>query len=225
MNCQREIPLDLLSEEEAWMFFKEHSGIGDNSPSELLKVASNVALECKGLPIAIEAVGSSLKKKPIEVWKAALYSLKHSKPMDVEDGVRDAFSCIELSYNHLRSKRDELMFLMCSMFPEDHEIFVEDLIRYGVGLGICGKVESVDMARNQLRASINKLLDSCLLMHSAKNQVKMHDMVRDTALWIASRSANKKILVNLDKDLNTLVENGDINDSFAVSSWNKKTNR
>ncbi|MED6166901.1 hypothetical protein PIB30_113884, partial [Stylosanthes scabra] len=25
--------------------------------------------------------------------------------------------------------------------------------------------------------------------------------------------------------LNTLVENGDINDSFAVSSWNKKTNR
>ncbi|MED6216200.1 hypothetical protein PIB30_005079 [Stylosanthes scabra] len=152
MNCQREIPLDLLSEEEAWMFFKEHSGIGDNSPSELLKVASNVAMECKSLPIEIEAVGSSLKKKPIEVWKSALYSLKHSKPMDVEDGVRDAFSCIELSYNHLRSKRDELMFLMCSLFPEDHEIFVEDLIRYGVGLGICGKVESIDMARNQLGA-------------------------------------------------------------------------
>ncbi|MED6198725.1 hypothetical protein PIB30_069280 [Stylosanthes scabra] len=227
MNCQREVPLDLLSEEEAWMFFEEHAGIGDYSPSELLKVASNVALECKGLPIAIEAVGSSLKRKPIEAWKAALYSLKHSKPMDVEDGVRDAFSCIELSYNHLRSKRDELMFLMCSLFPEDHEIFVEDLIRCGVGLGICGKVESIDMARNQLRASINKLLDSCLLMHSDKNtdHVKMHDMVRDTALWIASRSANEKILVNLDKDLNTLVENGDINDSFAVSSWNKKTNR
>ncbi|XP_057724243.1 probable disease resistance protein At4g27220 [Arachis stenosperma] len=236
MNCQREIPLHLLSEEEAWMFFKEYSGIGDNSPSELLKVASNVAVECKGLPIAIEAVGSSLKKKPIEVWKAALYCLKQSKPMDVEDGVRDAFSCIELSYNHLRTKRDKLMFLMCSMFPEDHEIFVEDLIRYGVGLGICGEVESIDTARNQLRASINKLINSCLLMHSDKNKehfsnvnradhVKMHDMVRDTALWIASRSENKKILVNLVKDLNTLVENGDINDYFAVSSWNKKTNR
>ncbi|KAL4298755.1 putative disease resistance protein At4g10780 [Arachis hypogaea] len=67
MNCQREIPLHLLSEEEAWIFFKEYSGIGDNSPSEVLKVASNVAMECKGLPIAIEAVGSSMKKKPIEV--------------------------------------------------------------------------------------------------------------------------------------------------------------
>ncbi|XLR29562.1 hypothetical protein HN51_049448 [Arachis hypogaea] len=156
--------------------------------------------------------------------------------MDVEDGVRDAFSCIELSYNHLRSKRDELMFLMWSMFPEDHEFFVEDLIRYGVGLGICGEVESIDTARNQLRASINKLINSCLLMHSDKNKehfsnvnradhVKMHDMVRDTALWIASRSENKKILVNLVNDLNTLVENGDINDYFAVSSWNKKMNR
>ena len=236
MNCQREIPLHLLSEKEAWILFQKHSGIGDNSPSNLLNVAVDVAIECKGLPIAIEAVGSSLKRKLIEEWKAALDSLRHSKPVDVEEGVRDAFSCIELSYNHLKSKRAEFMFLMCSMFPEDHEIFVEDLIRYGVGLGVCGEVESIDSARNQLRASINKLVDSCLLMHSDKNKdhfsdvhrtdhVKMHDMVRDVALWIASRSGDRNILVNLAKDLNTLAENGDINVYFAVSSWYKKTDQ
>lgn len=236
MDCQKEIPLHLLSEEEAWVLFKKHSGIGDKPLSNLFNVARQVAVECKGLPIAIEAVGSSLKRKPIEEWKAALDRLRHSKPIDVEEGVRDAFSCIELSYNHLKSKGAKLMFLMCSMFPEDHEIFIEDLISYGVGLGVCGEVESFDSARSQLRASINKLVDSCLLMHSEKNKdffsvvhrtdhVKMHDMVRDVALWIASRSVDRNILVNLAKDLNTLAENGDINDYFAVSSWHKKTDR
>ncbi|CAL0307409.1 unnamed protein product [Lupinus luteus] len=236
MNCQREIPLLLLSEDEAWMLLKKHSGIDDKSLSNLSIVARQVAIECKGLPIAIEALGSSLKRKSIEEWKAALDSLRHSKPIDVEEGVRDAFSCIELSYNHLKSKGDKLMFLLCSMFPEDHEIFIEDLISYGVGLGVCGEVESFDSARSKLRVSINKLVDSSLLMHSEKNKdhfavahrtdhVKMHDMVRDVALWIASRSIDHNILVNLAKDLNTLAENGGINNYFAVSSWHNRTDR
>ncbi|KAK7300097.1 hypothetical protein RJT34_10930 [Clitoria ternatea] len=57
------------------------------SPSGLLRVAREVAIECKGLPGKIKDVGSSLKTKPIEEWEASLDSLRHStaRYQDVSD--------------------------------------------------------------------------------------------------------------------------------------------
>lgn len=78
MDCQKEIPLGPLSKEEAWTLLKKHSGIDDESSSEILNVAQEVAFECEGLPGTIKDVGSSLKSKPVEEWKASLESLRHS---------------------------------------------------------------------------------------------------------------------------------------------------
>ncbi|XP_027368580.1 uncharacterized protein LOC113874559 [Abrus precatorius] len=84
MECQREIPLDPLSQEEAWELFKKHSGIDEenedetSSESNLLKLAREVAAECEGLPGKIKEVGSSLKRKPIEEWEASLDSMRYS---------------------------------------------------------------------------------------------------------------------------------------------------
>ncbi|CAJ2633913.1 unnamed protein product [Trifolium pratense] len=72
MYCQCDIQLDPLSTEESWTLFQKHSGIDD------VDVAREVAFECEGLPGKIKDVGSSLKSKPIEEWKATLDSLKHS---------------------------------------------------------------------------------------------------------------------------------------------------
>ncbi|XP_057441228.1 disease resistance protein UNI-like [Lotus japonicus] len=79
MDCQLEIPLHPLSKEEAWMLLKYHSGINEDSSYDLLNLAQEVAFECEGLPGIIKKVGSSLKNDPIEVWKASLEKLKHSK--------------------------------------------------------------------------------------------------------------------------------------------------
>ncbi|WJX64689.1 hypothetical protein P8452_49437 [Trifolium repens] len=78
MDCQREIPLGPLSKGEAWTLLKKHSGIDDESSSDILNVAHQVAYECEGLPGTIKEVGSSLKSKPIEEWKESLDSLRHS---------------------------------------------------------------------------------------------------------------------------------------------------
>ncbi|AET00464.2 disease resistance protein (TIR-NBS-LRR class), putative [Medicago truncatula] len=78
MNCQEEIPLCPLSIEEAWTLFKKHSGIDDESSTDLLNVAYEVAIECQGLPGTIKDVGSSLRSKPIEEWKTSLDGLRHS---------------------------------------------------------------------------------------------------------------------------------------------------
>ncbi|XP_004517051.1 probable disease resistance protein At1g52660 [Cicer arietinum] len=81
MYCQKDIRLGPLSSEEAWTLFKKHSSIDDeeySSSFDLLNVAREVAIECEGLPGIIKDVGSSLRSKPIEEWKASLDSMRHS---------------------------------------------------------------------------------------------------------------------------------------------------
>ncbi|GAU44438.1 hypothetical protein TSUD_129320 [Trifolium subterraneum] len=70
--------------------------------------------------------------------------------------------------------------------------------------------------RSSIGAVVKDLLDSCLL---TRGSVKMHTMVRDAALWIANRSDDCKMLVNVDKPLSTVAEDNNIRDCFALSSW------
>ncbi|KAI4332241.1 hypothetical protein L6164_017165 [Bauhinia variegata] len=217
MDCQKKIQLDLLSENEAWDLFKKHAHLDNQSSLSLLSsVAQDIARECKGLPIAIQAIGRSLKGQSIHEWKIALEKLRSSKPVDVEDGQGDVFSCLKLSYDYLKDET-KLLFLICCIFPEDYCISNEVLIRCGVGLGVYGEYQSFDLARSQIMVGINKLVDSCLLMHWGKGRtLKMHDLIRNLGLWIASKEG-RTIMVNLSNDLNSLIGDGVINDQFAVS--------
>ncbi|XP_028780189.1 uncharacterized protein LOC114736226 [Neltuma alba] len=124
--------------------------------------------------------------------KVVLCRLRNAKPNNIDKGVREAFACLELSYDFLATPEAQRLLLICAMFPEDHDIVVEDLFRYGVGLGLCKDVDSFETARSQVRAAVNYLIDSSLLMHSslkfnvdAPEYVKLHDMVLDVTLWIA----------------------------------------
>ncbi|XP_028757998.1 probable disease resistance protein At4g27220 [Neltuma alba] len=216
MNCDRKIPLELLSNEESWTLFQKHARTIDES---LSSVAQGIVRECKGLPIAIQAVGASLKGKSVAEWKEALKRLTNSKPMDVEEGVRDAFSCLRLSYDYLRNNEAKSLFLKCCMYPEDTYISIENLFRIMMGLGMCEELDSLEEARNKVDACVNILVNSCLLMHYEEygGRLRMHDVVRDVALWI-SRQENRNIVVNLEKDMK-MATNGSIKDCYAFTFW------
>jgi DNA replication protein DnaC len=77
MNCQRKIQLDPVSTEEACNLLKVYSAIHHEENSELLNVAREVAIECEGLPKNIIKVGTSLRSKPMEEWKASLENLRN----------------------------------------------------------------------------------------------------------------------------------------------------
>ncbi|KAI4332240.1 hypothetical protein L6164_017164 [Bauhinia variegata] len=226
MDCQKKIQLDLLNEDEAWALFKRHAEPDNQSSFSLSSVAQDIARECKGLPVAIQAVGRSLKGQSIHEWKIALEKLRSSKPVDVEDGQGDVFSCLKLSYDYLKDE-NKLLFLICCIFPEDYDISNEDLIRCVVGLGVYGEYQSFDLVRSQIMVGINKLVESCLLMRCERwcgRILKMHDLVRDLGLWIASKEGST-IMVNLSNDLNSLIGDEVINDQFAWSSWYRRTNQ
>ncbi|XP_054817649.1 probable disease resistance protein At4g27220 [Prosopis cineraria] len=219
IDCQKIVPLDLLIEDEAWALFQTHTRLDG-----VREVAQEVAVECKGLPIVIVVIRKCLKGKGLDEVSVVLHKLRHSKPIDVDKTGSDAFTCLNLSYDYLRSAEVKLLFLMCVMFPEDHEIFIKDLFRYGVGLSLCKDANSFEIARSQVVIVINVLIDSSLMMYSlnfmSEKCVKMHDMVRDTALWIASKE-NYTIMANFAKEFNEFLEDEVVKDYCAISSWNK----
>ncbi|ESW25042.1 hypothetical protein PHAVU_003G002600 [Phaseolus vulgaris] len=200
MDCQRKIYLPILTDEEAWTLFQNKALISKNTPDTLKNLGRLISNECKGLPVAIAAVASSLKGKVETIWNVALNKLRSSKPINIERGLIDPYKCLQLSYDNLDTKEAKSLFLFCSVFPEDSEIPIEVLTRYAIGLGVVGEAHSYEEARSEVVAAKIKLVSSCLLLDEEDEYVKMHDIVRDVAHLIAKKE-NKIIKCEEEKDV------------------------
>ncbi|XP_061987613.1 disease resistance protein At4g27190-like [Populus nigra] len=188
MECQQTVLLRILSEDEAMVLFRINAGLRDGD-STLNTVAREVARECQGLPIALVTVGRALRGKSEVEWEVAFRQLKNSQFPDMEhiDEQRTAYACLKLSYDYLKSKETKLCFLICCLFPEDYKIPIEDLTRYAVGYELHQDVESIGDAKKGVYVEIKKLKDCCMLLDTENDEhVKMHDLVRDVAIRIAS---------------------------------------
>ncbi|KAB2077019.1 hypothetical protein ES319_A06G075700v1 [Gossypium barbadense] len=159
MECQVTIQIDVLDDDEAWALFKMNANLDENVSRNIIEEAEKIVKECNGLPVAIVTLGR--KKK-------------------------NAYMCIKMSYEYLKKEVTKRCFLLCALYPEDHSIDVEDLVRYALALELYGKVDSVEEVRVQVLEAIDYLKDSCLLLKDTW-YIKLHDLVRDVALWIASR--------------------------------------
>ncbi|KAK7860477.1 probable disease resistance protein At4g27220 [Quercus suber] len=191
MRCQSKIPLNFLVEEESLALMKK-TAIVDDCPG-LNDVVLEVVKECKGLPIAIITVGKALTGKSLNDWNVAMHQLRKSRLVDIEgvDEDKNAYACLKWSFDQLKRKT-KLCFLLCSLFPEDYNIAIEELTRYVMGLEEDEDFHLLEDARCQVRAAINSLKDSSLLLEGySKEFVKMHDMVRDIGLWITSKGENE----------------------------------
>ncbi|XP_054802692.1 probable disease resistance protein At5g63020 isoform X2 [Prosopis cineraria] len=226
MDCQSITELPLLIEEEAWSLFKMHANITNELNDEFDGIGREIVDECKGLPIAIVTVGSMLKgRRTFRVWKSTLGWLQHPASLDIEEDLRSLYAVLKISYDYLPSQLAKSIFLLCSMFPEDHEIHVEDLIRFGKGtLELDECIYTMEDARNEILATIEKLLDSCLLMPTNEQAcVKLHDVVRDIALWIAKKEY-QAILVDRNTVSSMLDKYQSLKDTKALSLWNLDEN-
>ncbi|PHU06060.1 hypothetical protein BC332_26882 [Capsicum chinense] len=165
---------------------RDVSGNSVDDPS-LLHIAKDVAEECKGLPLAIVTVAGALKRKTKPSWEDVLKQLQKSAPRNIPGVLTNVYQPLKVSYNHLESDEARYVFLLCSLFEEDDDILIEELLRYGMGLGIFSEIENLEHARNRICLLLETVKDSFLLYQdSLKDCVKMHDVVRDVAIYIAS---------------------------------------
>ncbi|XP_028788259.1 probable disease resistance protein At1g61300 [Neltuma alba] len=211
MGCHETIELKVLNDEDAVNLFLSYADESIDGASNGLKDAAlGIVKECGSLPVAIVAVASALKSRPLQEWQDSLKRLQnHEGIHDVPEDLKQAYNSLRLSYDNLRNEKAQKLFLLCSLFPEDYEIPIELLTRIAIGVGLCGEANIYSIARSHFTPIKNELLDSCLLLKVENECVKMHDLVREVALWIG----NKQIQAGINSN-STLIEN------IQYSSWN-----
>lgn len=185
-----------LPKNESWKLFKTNADINDNVDPEIKELAEKVCKKCAGLPLAISVVAKSLKGEYApSMWRQTLKFLQEGDPEGVPDFLENVYSLLKLSYDRL--PRDDLKkgFLLCSLFPEDGKIKLSDLIWYGIGAGIIAKKCQGKGTDDAYRNIFIQLKRSGLLQDVAEefeenqkeNSARMHDVVRDLAIYIAEK--------------------------------------
>ncbi|KAG8479960.1 hypothetical protein CXB51_024974 [Gossypium anomalum] len=191
MDAQKHFSIRLLNEKEAWDLFKKKAGDCVES-CDLKPTAMEVAKKCAGLPIAIATVAGALRNKRLFEWKNALQELERHSSSNFT-GITNVRKLIELSFNYLESEEVKLTFLLCCVMG--HNGLVEDLVRYTVGLGLFGDVNTVEDARNTVLTVVANLKASSLLLDGYNDKhFDIHDVVSDAALVIASRDHRMLVL-------------------------------
>lgn len=100
--------------------------------------------------------------------------------------MEDVFTLLRFSYDNLDTELLRSCMLYCSLFPEDYCIEKEQLIEYWAGEGFFDCFQNGD-PHIMGHAIIGSLKEACFLeTGEEESQVKMHDVVRSFALWVAS---------------------------------------
>ncbi|XP_034706659.1 uncharacterized protein LOC117930230 isoform X4 [Vitis riparia] len=206
MGAQICFPVEYLPLKEAWSLFKKTAGDSMEENLELRPIAIQVVEECEGLPIAIVTIAEALKDETVAVWKNALEQLRSCAPTNIRAVDRKVYSCLEWSYTHLKGDDVKSLFLLCGMLGYG-DISLDLLLRYGMGLDLFDRIDSLEQARNRLLELVDFLKASGLLLdsHEDRNKfdeerasswlfmdadnkfVRMHSVVREVTRAIASK--------------------------------------
>ncbi|KAE8705466.1 TMV resistance protein N [Hibiscus syriacus] len=132
---------------------------GCNSmPESFVECAASLVKQCGGLPLILQVLGSSLSSKSMSVWKSALEKLEAIPSSKVHKILR-------ISYDSLEDDHDKNLFLdiACLFIGKDRDYTTIIL----------------DGCDFYTRIGIENLLGRSLLTINEKNQLTMHQMIRD----------------------------------------------
>lgn len=197
MQARHRLKIECLNDEEAWRLFQEK--VGEETLQAHVRIphlARQVAKECDGLPLALVVIGSAMStKKTQKEWQNAITLLQKSRPYEIHGMDDKILPKLKFSYDNLADEIFRKCFLLCSLWPEDHSISKTDLIECWMGHGLVDerKFDNINEAYDSGHALIGGLQAACLLElgDNKEREVKMHDVVRDLALWIASDCGEK----------------------------------
>ncbi|KAH7853865.1 hypothetical protein Vadar_007462 [Vaccinium darrowii] len=187
MKTDRNFPIVELEEGEAWDLFKNQVGNSMESQPGVESLAREVCKKCKGLPVAIKALGAALEGKPRYMWENALDKLKRYMLTNIEGISSSVWAILRVSYDMLESSDAKSCFLLCCLFAEDFEISIDDLTRHCVARSLLSQnPRTLEEARDAIRTVVYILKSTSLLSNgSNENVVRIHDVIRDVGISIA----------------------------------------
>ncbi|XVF78242.1 hypothetical protein PTKIN_Ptkin14bG0114800 [Pterospermum kingtungense] len=222
LDCKN-VKVPTLSRPDAWGLFLDKVGPEVRNHPDLLPIVESVAEECAGLPLAIVTIASSMKGvHSVHEWRNAFHELNtHGK--SVNEMEEKVFQQLQFSYDRLKDEKVKHCFLCCALHPEDCEIETAELINLWIAEGLVEEMESMQMEIDKGYTIPNKLRKSCLVENSAlyKDRVKLHDVLRDTALRITSVCPQFLVRAGLQlKEIPNVQEwNEDMEKASLMENW------
>ncbi|XP_031110810.1 disease resistance protein RPP13-like [Ipomoea triloba] len=124
--------MQLLEEDESWNLFREKTS--KFMGFEFNMIGRQIVEKCKGLPLAIVvAAGLFSKLHTLDEWKNVAEVLNSSASTTTID--EECSRILSSSYNHLPHNL-KACFLYLSVFPEDEEIHVKEIVKLWVAEGL-----------------------------------------------------------------------------------------
>ncbi|XP_044497257.1 putative disease resistance protein RGA3 [Mangifera indica] len=194
------IIMEKLSEKECWSVFTQFAFSGRllKECEKLEEIGREIVAQCKGLPLAAKTIGSLLRfKRTRDEWQRIL----DSEIWESEEIEKGLLSPLMLSYNDL-SPMIRRCFSYCAIFPKDHNINKDHLIKLWMAQGYLGLEKDKEMEIIG-QECFDHLASRSFFQEFQKDEdkriisCKMHDIVHDFAQFL---SKGEYFTVEINKD-------------------------
>ncbi|KAH0749308.1 hypothetical protein KY290_028540 [Solanum tuberosum] len=174
--------LTFLTSEESWELLEKKVFQGESCPPDLLEAGLQVAQHCKGLPLVVVLIAGMIAKMDREssLWLKVVNDLSSTALGE------QSMKAIQSSYDHLENHLKPCLLYM-GLFPEDHKIPVDDLLKLWMAEEFVLNSETENMeeaSRNFLIDLLNKslVMVSRMRINGDVEYCSLHDVVREFCL-------------------------------------------
>ncbi|OMO94558.1 Disease resistance protein [Corchorus capsularis] len=184
-----------LSDEECWSIIKERA-LGKRGAlvsSDLEDIGRAIARRCGGVPLVASILGGSMG---FNLEKSTWLSIKNSDALKLENN-NEILTTLKLSFDKLPFCLKQC-FAYCSIFPKDHEIDRDQLIRLWMAQGFLQPSRESGLSEGSIAVMedignkyFNDLLANSLFQDAERDAYgnistcKMHDLVHDLAMSVS----------------------------------------
>ncbi|XP_058079963.1 putative disease resistance protein RGA1 [Magnolia sinica] len=182
-----------LSDDDCWSLFKQRAfEHGRQEHPNLIMLGKEIVKKCGGVPLAAKALGSLMHFKTEE--REWLF-VKESDIWNLPEEDNHILPALRLSYYHLPPHLKQC-FAYCSIFPKDHIIEKEKLIRLWMAedfIKSSGRSQQIEDVGGEY---FNNLLWRSFFQDVRKNKdgnivmCKMHDLMHDLACSVAGNECS-----------------------------------
>ncbi|KAG4377313.1 hypothetical protein AAZX31_18G079500 [Glycine max] len=199
----------LTEEESLKLFYKkafQYSSDGD-CPEELKEISLEIVRKCKGLPLAIVAIGGLLSQKDESAPEWGQFSRDLSLDLERNSELNSIKKILGLSYDDLPiNLRSCLLYF--GMYPEDYEVKSDRLIRQWIAEGFVkhetGKTLE-EVGQQYLSGLVRRSLVqvSSLRIDGKVKRCRVHDLIHDMILKKAMDTGFCQYIGGLDQSLSS----------------------
>ncbi|XP_060670309.1 putative disease resistance protein RGA4 isoform X2 [Ziziphus jujuba] len=182
-----------LDKNKSWSLFKRVAFEREQEPcnSNIVRIGEEIVENCKGVPLAIRAIGSILYGNNLESdW----VSFKINKLAKLPQHQTDLLPTLQLSYDCLPSHLKQ-SFSYCRLFPKDHNIDVQKLIKLWMAQGFVKSSNQNECLEDIGYGCFIDLHWRSFFQEVRKDDwgivkyCKMHDLMHDLAISVAGKQS------------------------------------